>query len=97
LRKAMRQGNFLLAPPLPARPQRPPQEFAVTWEELRGNWRTLGVQVQRQWDKLSNQDMNFIQGRRPELETRLMDRYGFTREQAASEVERWHSRQTEAL
>jgi uncharacterized protein YjbJ (UPF0337 family) len=69
------------------------EEFAVTWEELRGNWHTLGIQVQRQWDKLSNQDMDFIQGQRPQLEARLMERYGFTREQAETEVERWHSRQ----
>jgi uncharacterized protein YjbJ (UPF0337 family) len=64
----------------------------VTWEELRGNWYLLRVKVQQQWDKLSNEDMDFIEGRRPQLLQRLCERYGFTQEQADNEIEQWHSR-----
>jgi hypothetical protein len=33
----------------------------MTWEELRGAWYLLRAKVQQQWDKLSNEDMDFIQ------------------------------------
>jgi uncharacterized protein YjbJ (UPF0337 family) len=64
----------------------------MTWEELRGNWHNLGVKVQQQWDKLTNDDMDFVQGRRPQLLQRLRERYGFTNEQAEKAVDQWHAR-----
>ncbi len=64
----------------------------MTWGELRGNWRLFQTRVQQQWDKLSNADMDFIQGRREQLSERLSERYGFTREQADKEILRWYGR-----
>ena len=64
----------------------------MTWEELRGNWYSLRSKVQHQWDKLSNQDMDFIEGRQERLSQRLRERYGFTKEEAENEVLRWYAR-----
>ncbi len=64
----------------------------MTWEELRGNWYGLRSKVQHQWNKLSNQDMDFIEGRQERLSQRLRERYGFTKEQAEMEVLRWFTR-----
>jgi uncharacterized protein YjbJ (UPF0337 family) len=66
--------------------------MAMTWEELRGNWHFLRVKVQRQWDRLSNEDTDFIQGRRPELAEKLRERYGFTEDEAEKEIEQWRAR-----
>ena len=60
----------------------------MTWEELRGSWRLLQTKVQQQWDKLANEDMDFIHGRRSQLSERLCERYGFTKQA----IERWHAR-----
>lgn len=67
----------------------------TTWEELRGNWHTLRGEVQQEWDKLTNEDADYIQGRRPQLAERLRQRYGFTREQAEQAIEQWHARFSE--
>jgi uncharacterized protein YjbJ (UPF0337 family) len=64
----------------------------VTWEEMRGNWRFLRIKVQQQWDKLSNADMDFIQGRQDRLAQRLSERYGFSKEQADKQIEDWYGR-----
>jgi uncharacterized protein YjbJ (UPF0337 family) len=64
----------------------------VTWEEMRGNWRFLRIKVQQQWDKLSNADMDFIQGRQDHLAQRLSERYGFSKEQADKQIEDWYGR-----
>jgi uncharacterized protein YjbJ (UPF0337 family) len=67
-------------------------EMAMTWEELRGNWHFLRVKVQQQWDRLSNEDTDFIQGRRAELVEKLRERYGFTEDEAEKEIEQWRAR-----
>jgi uncharacterized protein YjbJ (UPF0337 family) len=64
----------------------------MTWEELRGNWHFLRIKVQQQWDKLTNADMDFIEGRRDQLSERLRERYGFTKEQADKQVVDWYER-----
>jgi uncharacterized protein YjbJ (UPF0337 family) len=64
----------------------------MTWDELRGNWYLLRAKVQQQWDKLSNEDMDFIQGRPAELSQCLQQRYGFSKDQAEKEVFDWHAR-----
>jgi uncharacterized protein YjbJ (UPF0337 family) len=74
------------------RPAHKREDMTVTWEELRGNWHLLRAKVQQQWDKLSNADMDFIQGRRDELSERLRERYGFTKEQADKEILQWYGR-----
>ena len=42
-----------------------------------------------QWDKLCNYDLDVIEGRRTELESRLQRYYGYAAEKAKSEVDAW--------
>jgi uncharacterized protein YjbJ (UPF0337 family) len=64
----------------------------MTWEEVRGNWHFLRIKVQQQWDKLTNADMDYIEGRRDQLAELLSERYGFTKDQADKQILDWYDR-----
>jgi len=58
-------------------------------EQLQGNWHVLRGKVQEQWGKLTNADLDVIEGRYEQLIGRLEQAYGKTREQAEKDVDRW--------
>jgi len=54
---------------------------------LSGMWKQLKGQVKQQWGKLTDDDLDYIGGKREELIGRVQERYGWEREQAEMEVE----------
>jgi uncharacterized protein YjbJ (UPF0337 family) len=63
--------------------------MTMNWDQVEGKWKELGGQVQAQWGKLTNDDLDVIKGRRTELEGRLQKHYGYAKEKAKSEVDAW--------
>src|SRR5690554_4864326 len=53
---------------------------------LKGNWKELKGNVKQQWGKLTDDDLDQIDGRREELIGRVQQRYGHTRQAAEREV-----------
>jgi uncharacterized protein YjbJ (UPF0337 family) len=45
--------------------------------------------VQTQWGKLTNDDLDVIEGKRQELSGRLQQRYGYAKDQAEKEIDTW--------
>ena len=64
----------------------------MNWDRVEGNWKMFKGQVQQQWGKLTNDDLDVIKGHRTELEGRLQKRYGFAAEKAKTEVDAWLSK-----
>lgn len=54
---------------------------------LSGNWKQLKGKVQAQWGKLTDDDLDMIEGRQTELVGRLQERYGLAREEAQKQVD----------
>lgn len=54
---------------------------------LSGNWKQLKGKVQAQWGKLTDDDLDVIEGRQTELVGRLQERYGLAREEAQKQVD----------
>ena len=61
----------------------------MNWDQVEGKWKEFGGQVQTQWGKLTNDDLDVIKGRRTELEGRLQKHYGYAKEKAKTEVDSW--------
>ena len=55
---------------------------------LEGNWKQLRGEIQRQWGKLTDDELDQAQGNAVKLAGLLQERYGYTKEQAE---ERLHS------
>jgi uncharacterized protein YjbJ (UPF0337 family) len=49
--------------------------------------------VKEQWGKLTDDDLDVIDGKQEQLEGRLQQRYGYAKDQAQKEVNTWFDRQ----
>jgi uncharacterized protein YjbJ (UPF0337 family) len=56
---------------------------------LKGQWTQLKGRVREQWGKLTDDDLDRIQGKSEQLIGRLQERYGWAQEQAQREVDTW--------
>jgi uncharacterized protein YjbJ (UPF0337 family) len=56
---------------------------------LQGKWTQLKGTVRKQWGKLTDDDVDQIQGDAEILQGRIQERYGRTKEQAKQEVDNW--------
>lgn len=58
-------------------------------DTLKGKWEQLKGNIQRDWGKLTNDDMDVIEGDAKILVGKLRERYGMTKEAAEKEVEKY--------
>ena len=56
---------------------------------LKGKWAQLKGSVKEQWGKLTDDEIDQLDGRREQLVGKVQERYGIAREQAARDVENW--------
>lgn len=61
----------------------------MNWDQVEGNWKQAKGRIQQQWGKLTNDDVDTIKGKRTELVGKIQARYGYAREQAEAEVEKF--------
>ena len=59
---------------------------------LKGNWKQAKGKVKQQWGKLTDDDLDIIEGKRDELIGKIQARYGITRDEAAKQVDDFYSR-----
>ena len=58
---------------------------------VEGNWKQLKGQVQAQWGKLTDDDLDFVKGKRTELAGKLQERYGIAKDEADKQIDTWLS------
>ena len=58
---------------------------------LKGQWLQIKGQVRKQWGKLTDDEIDQVQGDAEILLGKLQQRYGYSREQAEQELERWQT------
>jgi uncharacterized protein YjbJ (UPF0337 family) len=56
---------------------------------LKGKWRQMRGEAKGRWGKLTDQDLARVEGKLDKLIGLVQERYGYTREQAAQEVDRF--------
>lgn len=61
----------------------------MNWDHIEGNWKQFGGQVRQQWGKLTVNDLDRIDGRRPELVGRIQEVYGVSKDEAERQIERF--------
>ena len=58
-------------------------------DTLSGQWNQLKGSVREQWGKLTNDDLDQIQGKSEQLIGKLQERYGIARQEAQRQVDDW--------
>lgn len=64
-------------------------------DQVKGKWHQLKGEAKIQWGKLTNDDLDQIDGNTEKLIGLIQERYGYARERAAKEVERFQNRHAE--
>ncbi|MFU8814923.1 MAG: CsbD family protein [Pseudomonadales bacterium] len=61
-------------------------------DTLKGKWKQITGEVKSQWGKLTDDDLDQIEGDSQKLEGKIQERYGIGRDEARKQVEEFQRR-----
>ncbi len=59
----------------------------MNWDRIEGNWKQFKGQAKTRWGKLTDDDLDVIEGRRDQLEGKLQEAYGYGKDKARKEAD----------
>jgi uncharacterized protein YjbJ (UPF0337 family) len=59
----------------------------MNWDQIAGQWTQFKGHAKEQWGKLTDDDLDIIEGKRDQLVGRVRERYGIEKEEAERQVE----------
>lgn len=62
-------------------------EFYVNEDILEGQWKQFQGEAKEQWGKLTDDELDRVEGKRDQLVGLLQEKYGYARERAEREVD----------
>jgi uncharacterized protein YjbJ (UPF0337 family) len=65
----------------------------MDWNRVEGNWKQVKGKVKEKWGKLTDDDLDVINGRRDQLEGKIQERYGIAKDQAKKDIDTWYGAQ----
>ena len=65
----------------------------MDWNRVEGSWKQVKGAVKANWGKLTDDDLDLINGRREQLEGKLQERYGLAADQIRKDVDTWYGAQ----
>jgi len=60
-------------------------------DQLQGKWKQMKGSVKERWGKLTDDDINVIDGKHDQLVGKIQERYGIAREAAQKQVDEWNA------
>ena len=61
----------------------------MNWDQIKGDWHQLSRRLKEKWKKLTDDDLSAIAGRRDQLEGVLQERYGYDKQRAGVELDKF--------
>lgn len=58
-------------------------------DRLEGSWDQVRGNVQKAWGKLTNDDLDVIEGNRKILSGKIQERYGVAQDEAERQIDKW--------
>ena len=58
-------------------------------DRIAGNWKQVKGKIKEQWGKLTDDEINELDGRKDQLVGKVQERYGIARDQASRDVDNW--------
>jgi uncharacterized protein YjbJ (UPF0337 family) len=65
----------------------------MDWNRVEGNWKQVKGKVKEKWGKLTDDDLDAINGRRDQLEGKIQERYGIAKDQVRKDIDTWYTDQ----
>jgi len=66
----------------------------MDWNRIEADWQRFKHAAKRRWDRLGEQQLNAIGGRRQVLAARIRDAYGISEAESEREVAAWQAELT---
>lgn len=60
-------------------------------DQASGNWKQFIGKMKEKWGKLTDDDMQVIEGKRDQLVGKIQERYGYAKDEAEREVTDWET------
>lgn len=61
-------------------------------QQVLGNWKQLKGKVQQQWGKLTDDELDVIEGKREELVGKIQEAYGVSKDEAEKQISEWQAK-----
>ena len=61
----------------------------MDWNRIEGNWKQFKGQAKEKWGRLTDDDLDVVNGRQDQLEGKIQERYGTAKDQAKKDVDAW--------
>jgi uncharacterized protein YjbJ (UPF0337 family) len=59
----------------------------MNWEQFEGKWKQYKGKTREKWGKLTDDDLNVINGKREQLVGKVQERYGIAKEEAQRQAD----------
>jgi uncharacterized protein YjbJ (UPF0337 family) len=59
---------------------------AMNWDTVKGDWKQFKGKVKEQWGKLTDDELDRVEGRRDQLAGAIQKRYGIAKDEAERQV-----------
>jgi uncharacterized protein YjbJ (UPF0337 family) len=63
----------------------------MNWDTVKGDWKQFKGKVKEKWGRLTDNDLNQIQGRREQLAGAIQKTYGIAKEEAEKQVKEFET------
>lgn len=65
----------------------------MDWNRIEGNWKQFKGKAQEKWGKLTDDDLDVINGNRTQLEEKIQEQYGIARDEARKQIDEFYKSQ----
>ena len=65
----------------------------MNWDQIEGNWKEFKGNVQQQWGKLTDDQLDVIAGKREHLAGKIQVMYGMSKDEAENQLADWQKKQ----
>ena len=60
-------------------------------DQLQGKWKQIKCSVKERWGKLTDDDIDVINGKHDQLVGKIQEKYGIARDAAQKQVDEWNA------
>lgn len=61
----------------------------MNWDQIEGKWKQAKGAIKQKWGKLTDDDLEVINGKQDVLVGKIQERYGITRDEAQRQIDAW--------
>lgn len=62
----------------------------MNWDQIEGKWKQAKGAIKQKWGKLTDDDLDVINGKQDVLVGKIQERYGITKEEAQKQLDSWN-------